>query len=492
MKMLGRTAVCALMRCGIAWSMLAMGLVGHGSADELVFARGGKVRLAAEVRGDLVLLDTPGGALSFARSDFREIRAEEWPEREWPARLARSRDAKVDEKIELAKWALGQGMVRESAMLFREVHQRDPEQKAAASVVDMLAKLDRELKEPDTSEIRRALGADFQTAKSTHLVLFHQHGAREALERLDHLESVFTGFYLDFLIRGFSLRVPEERLVFVWFKEGDDYRAFLAREGAGAFLDTHGYYHPTRKIVVAYDARSDDEPFAKREALVRQADALAAAGHRVEAAPAGARIAITRLDGTRKSFPRDKAALELDAFQRDLQRQRLLLDMEWLEVDLPIAAHELVHELVEASGLAARYSDFPTWLNEGLAMQFESLRGGHWGGLANPSVLRLRDWNALKSTSTLASLLRDEGLSRGYDREAYANAWSFVNYVSQRRPECWIAILDALRVPNSRERDPRRIAREVLISASKQDLHAWELAWRAHARPASLEREPAG
>ena len=39
------------------------------------------------------------------------------------------------------------------------------------------------------------------------------------------------------------------------------------------------------------------------------------------------------------------------------------------------------HQLIAATRLAPRHDAFPTWLHEGLAAQFETIRGGRWAGI---------------------------------------------------------------------------------------------------------------
>ncbi len=467
----------------VAFSLFSLATT---SADELEFARGGRVRLASKTVGDRVLIEAPTGDLEFAQTDFRSIHAEPWLEREWDARVAARRTASALEQSDLARWALGQGMVRQAVDLWRDVHAADPACEPARRIVEFCDRLAPDWPSPDLKPVQTLLNQPFQAAQSAHIVLLHQHTQAEAGARLDHLETILTGFYLDFLINGIELRLPNERLIFVWFARGDDYRLYLRDDDATPFLNTHGYYHPTRRLVFTYDSRDDDAQAAKRAALIRQADELAAGMRRIEKAPGGARVAITRLDGSKRTGTPEEARQSLDAFRRDLQRQRLLLDMDWLSIDLPIAAHELIHQLVAASGLAPRFDDFPAWLHEGLAMQYESLRGGHWAGLDNPSVLRLRDWNNLKTESTLAALLRGEGLGRGYRQESYARAWSFVDYLRTEEPAVWLRLLDALRTPGATSDDAALIAREALLSQGNDDLLRWEKAWQAHrkARPA--------
>ena len=70
----------------------------------------------------------------------------------------------------------------------------------------------------------------------------------------------------------------------------------------------------------------------------------------------------------------------------------MLLDLERRSIDLGTAAHEMIHQLAAESGFLPRHDAFPHWLNEGLAAQFEVIRGGRWSGISRAHDLRLPDW----------------------------------------------------------------------------------------------------
>ena len=67
------------------------------------------------------------------------------------------------------------------------------------------------------------------------------------------------------------------------------------------------------------------------------------------------------------------------------------------DTDDGTAAHEMIHLLAANSGLLPRHNAFPVWLQEGLAMQFEVIRGGRWAGIGRSRDLRLPDWRKLAS-----------------------------------------------------------------------------------------------
>jgi hypothetical protein len=477
MRQRGCRGLCQLLACLLCTPTLGGGT---GMADDVRFARGGRLRASTRTDADRVLINTPDGEIEFDHTDIRAINFEEWPERDWPARLTAVQNAPFETRCQTAQWALDHGLVTQAAALLRTLHSEMPAHEPTARLVSTLDRLDTPGEDPDLETITKSLDGQFQIARGTHVVLLHQHGAKDAQERIEHLERVFAAFYIDFSRQGMELAIPTKRLPSIWFAKRADYQAFLKLENAQAFLNTQGYYHPTRALVVTYDSRTDEPQASKRDALETQAARLREIELRIEQMPRGARLRMTRLSGGNRTCDQSQARAELAAFERDLVRQRVLLDAAWRELDLPIAAHELAHQLVAASGLAPHYHSFPIWLHEGLAMQFESLRGGRWAGLETPSSLRLAVWNSLDSAPVLAALLRDEGLEHGYRREPYAQAWAFVHFLRNCDSKTYVDLFDNLRVPQPTTVDPRRRARETILKSSDREILEWEKLWRAH------------
>jgi hypothetical protein len=82
-------------------------------------------------------------------------------------------------------------------------------------------------------------------------------------------------------------------------------------------------------------------------------------------------------------------------------------------------------------------------------MQFELIRGGRWAGIGRAHDLRLPDWKKLQPPPPMEPLVRDAGLNRGYQRDAYAAAWSLVYFLRARRPAEFLRFLDLLRSPDA-------------------------------------------
>jgi hypothetical protein len=466
---------------GLAWVLAA---VATAKADLLEFRAGGSVEMRAHIDGDLVHLETPGGRFTFTRRDFRRIEPGPWPERDWEAVARRAASGNLDEKLAAARWALNQGLTREAVELVRGIHAEDATHEPAARMATVLEQLARPLPDPDLAAVRAVLPGEFRVSRGPHVVVFHQHEDAEAHERVETLENVITSFHLEFAALGFELRPLESRLVSVWIAERSDYLAYLEADGAAAFRATRGYHHPTRRIVITYDARSDGELQRRLEAIAARRAQLAELATLIDTAPRGAGIRLPELGAASKTLPPHAARRALEAWTRDTDREALLVELAYRRLNLAPAAHETVHQLVVASGLAERQADFPAWLNEGLAMQFEAMRGGRWGGLGTPSSLRLEHWQSLARPPVLSRVLADDGLGPGAGRDAYAAAWAWVYFLRQAHPDTWRTIIDRLRLPSSSSAAAKDRARQAVLDPPDRTLHDWERAWLSFMRDA--------
>jgi hypothetical protein len=383
---------------------------GPAVADRLTFRAGGVVDLPAAVEGETVVIHAPECEYRIERAAFARIEAVEDPRALWP-KVAEGAATGAG-RLDAARWALEHGLVDEAVAMLRRGDPSDPTTRRMLAALDRLA---APLPYPDLAGTRRALGGTFAELRGPHVVLLHQHDEPEASARLAFLEGIVTAYYLEFAALGFELPAPRERMVAAWVAERDDYRAFLRREGASAFLDTRGYHHPGRRLVIAYDARGEE------------------------------------------SYRRASRAIDVLEAGAERDRRRLLLEQSRRRLELGTAAHETVHQLVAASGLAPRLDAFPRWLHEGLAMQFEAVRGDGWAGLGAPSTYRLADWRALSPKPTLGGLLGDSGFAHGYRRTPYAHAWAFVYFLRTRHPDELVRLIEGCRLPGGRGAPARRL-----------------------------------
>jgi Protein of unknown function (DUF1570) len=415
---------------------------GHAVAELVYFAKGGQAQLPATSEGDRVRLDTPDGPKTFPRADFATIVPGHRPLDEWRTRRdAALKEGNAEARFAAAWWALENGLTDEAIASLEELRPIASTPGPATRAIAAIDRLSPPCPDPDLNPLRMRLRPlRFRESRGPHVVLFHQHGEAEALERLDVIERVVKSFHIAFAAQGVELPGPGRRLVSMYFADRRDYVDFLRRVDGDAFADTQGYYHPVLRAVFAFDARSSDEQRTGRRAIANR-----------------------KLAGESES---------------ELARRSLLLDLDWRTTDLGILAHETVHQLTSEGGLAPRFDDFPTWLHEGLAAQFEVVRGGRWAGFGRVNDRRLPDWRSIKPAPRLTPLLRDAGFGRGYRRDLYAESWALVYFLRKAHPREFLAFLDLLRTPTTESTVRPDRAFEAFRSAFGGDLAGLESEWR--------------
>jgi hypothetical protein len=441
-----RATIRAFLLAILPWSLIA--LTGRASHGELIYFRNGSgAQLPARLDGNRVVLVMPDGNVELVRSDLSAVVPGFWPETEWVDRKERAREKSAEARLAEVWWAIENGLTLEAADELRAVHAIDPKLEPAKRIVNVLDRLNVPCKEPDFERFQKALGIETRVARGPHIVLLHQHSDAEAEERIALIERVIAGFFMEFAADGLELSVPRERLVSAWFADRNDYLKFLKSEGAMAFATTRGYFHPTWNAVMAYDPRSDDSERSARAKLAARREEVRQYRQAIDRAPPRSRVKLKLADRPLRTVSRTEAGGFLDQVDGEITAEYLLLDLDRRSIDLGTAAHETVHQLMRESGLVRRHDDFPVWLQEGLAAQFEVIHGGRWAGISRAHDLRLPDWRSVRNPLKLERLVRNAGFGHGYDRDLYAQAWALVYFLRTQHRREFLTFIDLLRVP---------------------------------------------
>jgi hypothetical protein len=425
--------------------VLILASSGRCRAELLYFKAGGCLDVPASVREGLVRIETASGPVMFRASDFVRIVPAADPEAAWPARREAAMKGDVQARLAAAWWALENGLVEPCETMIEAASACAPDDRRAARLATLVRQLRHTPRSPDTSAIRAALGTSLEEIADRNVMLLHQHGADVARARLVVLERIVSAYYLMFAFYGLDLPVPREQLVSVYLRDRETYQRFLETQNAGAFRSTQGFYHPTFRVVLAYD--------------------LCGSTRGVESAA----VALT---------PAERIAGRLGG---DADRRRLLRSAEATAYDLGTASHEMIHLLVHVSGLDDEPRRFPCWLHEGLATQFEVYRGDRWAGISPAHDLRLADLRALEHPPELSLLIRDVGFGHGYRKDLYAGSWALVCFLRKERAGELMAFIDLLRNPDSREGDPGGDRyQELFEQVFGRDLPRLEQEWQQH------------
>ena len=379
--------------------LIAMGALSRtGKSDLIYFRTGGEAQLAATIDGNQIVLAAPDGPVRLTRDVVRKLVPGFWPPREWEERQKSAAHSSLETRLAAVVWAIDNGLTTEAEPEIRALHALDPRHPSIARMAAILDRLDQPCADPEFGRFQNALGIAARLTRGPHVILLHQHSEVEAEERVAILERVIKGYYLLFARQGVELSVPRTKLVSAWFADQKDYLAFLHSEGADAFATTRGYYHPTWKAVVTFDARSIDPQRGAREKLESRRSEIRQFGSMVDQAPARSRLKIKLADQPARTVSRPEAKATLTRMGDDIACETMLLDLDRRSVDLGTAAHEMIHQLAVASGLVPRHDMFPVWMHEGLAAQFEVIRGGRWAGISRAHDLRLPDWRRFRQT----------------------------------------------------------------------------------------------
>ena len=461
-------------------------VVRPGRSDLIYFRKGGEAQLPATIEGVRVVLAMPDGKIELARDDVRQIVPGFWPATEWEPRRRQARAESFEARFAAAWWAIENGLTTEVVPELRDLRASDSKHSPTVRMTNVLDRLGEPCIDPDFDRFQKALGIETRVARGPHVILLHQHSESEANERIELLERVITGYHLLFAAQGVELSVPRRRLVSAWLADQKDYLAFLRSEGAEAFATTRGYFHPTWNAVVAYDARSNEPQRTARNKLAAKRDELHRYGEMVERAPARSRIRIKVADLSARTVGRAEAKALLAQIDDEIACETLLLDLDRRAVDLGTAAHEMIHQLANDSGLLSRHDSFPGWLHEGLAAQFEVIRGGRWAGISRAHDLRLPDWRRLQSPLKLERLVRNAGFGHGYQRDLYAQAWALVYFLRTQHPEQFLTFIDLLRSPDIGGESPASKAGDRVFDAFQRafgtDMDKLESDWHRFMR----------
>ncbi len=461
---------------------------GSARAEILHFREGGKVTLPIARDGEHVVLDTPMGRLRFPESDFARIEPGESYAEDWKVRRALASTQGPGQRLAAALWALSHGLVADAETLIRESSSAFLDHAELNRFRRCLERLDREPSEPDLKPLLAALPAGMKVTAGPHVLLVHRDTEAAAEERMGFLETILKAYYLDFTALGFDLPAPSRKLVSVVFSNEAEYLAHLRREGASGFLNTRGYYHPTSTVVFAYDCRGDDLRVRSASAIADRREEIRRLSDRVAKLAPTARMKLGMAGQPARPMGRKDAETFIAGLRRQVDRQEMLLELTRREIDLGVAAHETIHQLVAITRLAPTNDRFPNWLHEGLAMQYESIRGGRWAGLSHPSGLRLGEFRKVSPPPRLEKALATTSLGQGYNRDGYATAWSLVYYLRQERTPAFVAILDTLRAPSLEAEPGASLLIDALKSATHTELADEEARWHQALRSLHASR----
>ena len=142
--------------------------------------------------------------------------------------------------------------------------------------------------------------------------------------------------------------------------------------------------------------------------------------------------------------------------------------------------HEGTHQLMFNMGMQTRFSDTPLWINEGLAMYFETPdlsnpRGWRAIGQINPMRIgRFRQLISARGSNSLERMLSTDTKFRDPNGslDAYAEAWAFNYFLLNQYPKEYVNFLKHMAKKPRLKYDPPETRLAEFLQFFKQDLPA--------------------
>lgn len=269
-------------------------------------------------------------------------------------------------------------------------------------------------------ELVKSLGERFRQTSSEHFAIISDADAKSVADLMRTAESTFER------VRGLARRLtiePRKRadpMRVIYFDAWSDYESFARREAFVVQQTAPGFFDERGDRCVIFN-------FANAEIIRNKREELLLA--RAQMPPESL-----------KTEPRDAAAQK--SREERLRRIRELEGQIDRGMDLIIATvirHEIAHQVLFDLGLQRDDDHRRRWLKEGLAMQFETISA--------PNRYRLEDFRAInwsKPPLSIRSLVEDPriiGPGAEKPQQAYAASWALCYYLIETQPREFAAYL---------------------------------------------------
>jgi len=288
----------------------------------------------------------------------------------------------ASELRKLAEWTLQHNLLDEFVKTMDEWAKLDDKDPAVVAFRQVQLDMARAITKPDVSDFWRTKVLDnYRVERSEHYALLHDMVADRAepvKSRLKRLEDNYRAFFYWFALQGKVLKVPDQRLVAVLVKRGEEFKR------------QQQIFDSLPTVADGFLARRDNLAVFSLE----RTDAAS------EALEQNTKVTWQKLttdrDASLKKWPRGAKGERLDdAYGAEIQTIALL--ERALEEDAEIASvtHEGTRQLLAATHELPRNVAVPEWLQFGWAAFFETPKGSPWMTVGSPSSTVLPEFNYL-------------------------------------------------------------------------------------------------
>jgi hypothetical protein len=346
-------------------------------------------------------------------------------------------------RVALAQWCQGKELWQPMAELSREAAEIDPAGKGAFDLLREYDKLvplaeDKKLEKTLTDSFSEAVGHAVKCKATRHFLLVYDTTEIFVNARAVQSELAYEAFMSVMDFEKLHPMPPRNRFVMVLFAKRTDFQAYAKLADGNELAWMSGYYSHRTNFVAFFDDSSGqgnaqlEAALAGRNQKIMELNTMIAdAGRR------GQTGLVNTLTAERNSME-----LQMDRLRQDFAAQAGKHNAEK-------TMHETAHQLAFNTGIQLRLVDYPMWLSEGIACQFETAgKAGKLGPeVANVDRLGvLRAAIKTKATIPLEKLIAENPPKDADERTInlwYAESWELVNFLHQEKRAGLEALLQA-------------------------------------------------
>lgn len=350
-------------------------------------------------------------------------------------RKLRSATGDADKLMDVARWCLRNGLLRQHYEAVVKALEADPQHPDAVRVRTLKRRIEKPI--GDSSQQEKEMRAlvqrpDMKVRQSKHFILMYdtsdepaegQKLSRAEL-RLQLLELVYESFLLRFYAHGVDLDIPTERLKVVLFAEHQDYLLF-ATKLSPTLQSTAGFWDGQKNTSVFFDQGTTDS----FKVLVALSDRLQKMKNDAK----------KKKRSERPMFKVGERIMPLKDLARMADTLQLLVRIERENLDIEVVSHEATHQMAGNTGLFPREVLVPTWVHEGLATYFETPSDAAWSGIGAVNKDRLALYRVLERDrvhSNIDFIVGDQIFDTAATLEGtlhgYGQAWALTHFLMER------------------------------------------------------------
>ena len=439
----------AKLRHNLLWAILllvhALCMIDSPAGGDVVHLKnGGRVEGKITRRNGKLEIAYRGGTIEVYASEVDRIETKPLPEEIFASRL-RDVLGDADGCVELAEWAIKEGLKREYVQALRTAILADSRHSKARRLLRKYklhyAELPRN--EKAVQKMLLDMGYDFQVLRTEHFRICYNSTDIFADITAERLEKVYREFMYFFEDRNFEPAPLSDRLEVVLFDSPTEYQRF-ARTDSQEMAHSSGFYSSRKGRSYFFDSISEANTsyrHNKEKLLLEQKKIIDWRKKVRDNTDKRMQYTITESDGSERTLDRRQMLKELKRQERLLEEGFETLRKFYRSQNVSVTIHEATHQLGYTCGIHSKYYENPKWLVEGLAMYFEAGDEGSWDrpGLLNrnriQSYMKAHKAGTLPTLKNLITIDKIFELSGSKAEASYAAAWGLFYYLVERHHE---------------------------------------------------------